>query len=131
MYELPCRDCLTKRGATPAPGVDLHEGSVDYTILTSATPSYPTYNHLQRYLCRQCGYAWTDRRSAEWESVLTTIATSALITAVMMFGLEQDWGFPLVLVAMVVTFAAIKLTDQLRSTVEDWLDPAENTCRRV
>jgi hypothetical protein len=111
MYELSCTNCLIER--------------------SDGEPPARSYNPQQRYLCPDCGYAWTDSKSAGWEALLVAVAGNALVIAVALLGLALDWEFWLFVVAIVSTYGAIRLFGELRSAVEDWLDPAETSSRRV
>jgi hypothetical protein len=107
MYQLPCPDC-----------------QVDHSVEVSHNPQ-------QDYQCPDCGYVWTDRKSAGWESLTLTVAGNALIIAVALMGLASWWEFWLFAAAIVSAYGVIKLVSEAASMLEDWLDPAEDlrSCR--
>lgn len=101
MYELTCTDCLP-----------------------SNTPDR-SYNPLQRYLCPECGYAWTDRPADEWEHRALSFAGASLATLTGLAAIVMGWGLISILLTVGLTMGLVHATELARSALEDWLDPAE------
>jgi hypothetical protein len=127
VYQLPCSSCLL-RLEDPPTGVN-PLGWVDYPTLTKHDRHYPVYNPQQRYLCPECGYCWTNRPGYRWETFALTTAGIALMISVALIMIETKQNAWISLIVMIVTYGAIRLTEELRSAVEDWFDPAEHTDR--
>lgn len=115
MYQFPCRDC------TNADVQDLD----DVMTLTQFEGIQP--NPVQRYACPICGYAWTNSRT--WQRGDKTLHYVGLVLMLIV----AFAGYYLLHLGVVktgvgvgVTAILIGVTEQLRSWLEDILDPVDD-----
>jgi transposase-like protein len=116
MYQLTCRSC---------------QFSHDNARNRNWVPYDESYNPRQRYLCPDCGYAWTDRPSARWERLALAGAGHVFALAVGLAAITAGWSPWAVVGIVAVAYGVVVVTEKVRSAVEDWLDPADTADRRA